>query len=233
MLKENAKRESFTLIELLVVIAIIAILAAMLLPALNRARTVARSIHCVNNLKQWGLIIQNFANDHKEYLPAMFVNIDQIPLNPILANQGGQWSWHLALGEMGYIPGYEHAGADNSIFPGKGLAYCQSVGQAGEVMEKDFPCYGLNSYVGTPADWAGGRYGNTWKKMGAVKKPSTTIMMADQNNNRLLMSWENIPIYRHNRRSNIVWFDGHASSESKTSVEGSELGREYYFLFDK
>ena len=62
-------KKHFTLIELLVVIAVIAILAGMLLPALNMARQKAYSINCISNLKQIGIGMSNYINDSKEFFP--------------------------------------------------------------------------------------------------------------------------------------------------------------------
>jgi len=64
------KKNPFTLIELLVVIAIIAILAGMLLPALQKARDKGKLINCTSNLKQLGAAFQNYTSDSAEYYPS-------------------------------------------------------------------------------------------------------------------------------------------------------------------
>ena len=85
-------RKIFTLIELLVVIAIIAILAAMLLPALTKARDRARSIQCVSNLKNDGLAMLQYAGDNNAFTP------------PAVTSAGGGVYWGQKLVAGGFLP---------------------------------------------------------------------------------------------------------------------------------
>ena len=80
VLRQRTGRNAFTLIELLVVIAIIAILASMLLPALAKAKESGKRIACVNSLRQLGLSMQMYADDHDGLQPQRTINLP-----------GGRW----------------------------------------------------------------------------------------------------------------------------------------------
>src|SRR5688572_1258518 len=91
-------RDGFTLIELLVVIVIIAVICALLLPAVARSKAAGSGTVCLNNLKQWGLATHVYAADHDDFLPPEGF------ANPTASHTNT--GWYIQLPEIMKLPRY-------------------------------------------------------------------------------------------------------------------------------
>ncbi len=97
-MQSRLRRRAFTLIELLVVIAIIAILASLLLPALARAKEHGKRIQCVNDIRQLGLSLMMYADDHDGFYPQRLGAWSSLAGSPAKQSSGGSSNyWPLQL----------------------------------------------------------------------------------------------------------------------------------------
>ena len=202
---KNKKKYFFTLIELLVVIAIIAILAAMLLPALSKARDKAKQISCTSNFKQLGQVIHFYVDDNEGY----------IPLADGSAGFKNRWYRHFVR----YIDGRTPLDGDLASDYKVGVLKCPSDMMAFEGEDFKKCSYGYNERAGSIG------YGYI-HKLNNVKDPSSKLIMGDSYHIgedavpiRKSSSYTVRPISagkglyerRHNNGSNVLWVDGHVS----------------------
>jgi prepilin-type N-terminal cleavage/methylation domain-containing protein/prepilin-type processing-associated H-X9-DG protein len=189
MRKKKSNSGGFTLIELLVVVAIIAILAAMLLPALSQARDRARASVCMNNLKQLGVATMMYTQDWDGYLPFGSFSGNIYVLNPYVGDTSTP--------------------ADTFAYANPKKVYlCPSA------RNKNYNNYALNIYVNVNYKIASSPYSLARTKplrIGRVKYPSLKIFAGDASPGRTYMTAATgYAEYRHNKGMNNVFLDGSA-----------------------
>lgn len=244
-MKRNMKR-GFTLVELLVVIAIIAILAAMLLPSLARARQKAQGAACQSNLKQWGLGLTMYLDDNQSIFPLPKI-ATATPGSPGYNENTPGWSnfadfhnagqgdnaWFNALPTYtGGKPLWEIAASPGNFVNGRKIFDCPAVTQPPEFTDPNRVVfnYGMNLKGNTGMD-PSIVYGVNFRST-MIMNVSAFVFMADGRARSTDLPYYGVPTKevgvqhcwvkqfsaRHNLGGNLTFGDGHVARFKYTDV---------------
>jgi len=257
---ERKQREAgFTLIELLVVIAIIAILAAMLLPALAKAKDRALAVSCMNNSRQLMVGMMLFADDHQESFPIniWYPSTALSPKPPILNWVGDtmstapNWFQNTNISVLNDPQYTQLAPYIKNI----NVYHCPADRFRVTIAKKSFTrvrSYSMNGYLGDPSTIAGTTTARVAKKITevvGVPGPSMTWVLLDENSDtigdpffriwaedtRAGVAWLDLPGEYHSQAAGFAFVDGH-SEVHKWELSQHQVGvhdRDIVWMWDR
>lgn len=202
------RERSFTLIEVLVVIGLIAILAALLLPALGKARAKTQSVSCVSNLRQWALATLMFAGDNRDFLPK----------DGSASGNSTTSGWYVDLPKVMSLPPYHELDwrTNAASDPGPCIWICPSNPRRSN--GKNLFHYCLNRHVN--ATGAGNQI-----KLTSIPRPSQTVWLFDNGGSAPVAQQNNVHTNLHGGGANFNFLDGHAARFSNQDYWDFNLDR--------
>ena len=204
---------AFTLIELLVVIAIIAILAALLLPALSKTKGKANAAYCLNNLRQWGIATHLYASEHYDLLPEEGFGS---PTTPSQLSQG--WYYHLPV--MIGLPAYSEMPwrTNASLDPGRSVWICPANQRRSSGFNLFHYCLNEEHDGTGPTD-------RTKNKLAAIRNPTSVVWLFDSKNIPGVGSPNFVHTNLHSGGAQFVFLDGHARRFAKAEYWDSTTNK--------
>jgi prepilin-type N-terminal cleavage/methylation domain-containing protein/prepilin-type processing-associated H-X9-DG protein len=210
---------AFTLIELLVAMTVIAVLAALLLSGLHRAKATAQTGECQNNLRQWGTALHLFAADHDDFLPP---EGKPTPLETDLANPTYQ-AWYIQLPAQLNLPRYAEMPwrTNPSADLGNSLWICPSNPRRCNASSKtnNLFHYCLNELLdGSGAD-------DFPTRLASIRRPSCAVYLFDSKNLPAVGEANFVHTNLHNKGAQILFLDGHVARFRNTEYWNFATGK--------